>query len=125
MFGITTYNKPFIIPLDGLTNLDGSKFDKTLDLFDNLFTEPCRVRVVEQVLQNAPHFTVFIRNLFDNRGYRTTLLLNGKYVFLNLGATWNPRFSNEKNLCRNFTLNIIPVINLQYWQYHWVKTRMM
>ncbi|MDR1286267.1 MAG: TlpA family protein disulfide reductase [Treponema sp.] len=52
MFGRTIYNKPFIIPLDGLTNLDGSNFDKSL--------------------------------------------LNGKYVLLNLGATWNPRFSNEK-----------------------------
>jgi hypothetical protein len=30
------------------------------------FIEPCRVRVVEQVSQNAPHFADFIRNLFDN-----------------------------------------------------------
>jgi sirohydrochlorin ferrochelatase len=30
------------------------------------FTEPWRVRVVEQVSQNAPHFANFIRNLFNN-----------------------------------------------------------
>jgi hypothetical protein len=30
------------------------------------FTEPYRVRVVEKASQNAPHFAVFLRKLFDN-----------------------------------------------------------
>jgi hypothetical protein len=30
------------------------------------FTEPYRVRVTEQVSQNAPHFAVFKRKLFKN-----------------------------------------------------------
>jgi hypothetical protein len=30
------------------------------------FTEPYRVRVIEQVSQNAPHFAVFKRKLFKN-----------------------------------------------------------
>jgi hypothetical protein len=33
------------------------------------FTEPYRVRVIEQVSQNAPHFAVFKRKLFKNRGF--------------------------------------------------------
>jgi hypothetical protein len=46
-----------------------------LDLFggnrvsETYFTEPYRVRVIEQVLQNALHFAVFERKLFDNFSY--------------------------------------------------------